>query len=371
MIRETERRAVSGFGPLGLGLAVLGLCIYGAVQAGLTGNGRLVLGSLLLAIADILLLCGLFVVNPNEGRVLQLFGSYVGTVRQPGLRWANPFYTKRRLSLRVRNFESARLKVNDTDGNPIEIASVVVWRVVDTAEASFEGLRVEQHGDAYVASDPRTGALSALSADEVVALHVYYPFRHDPPRARRSAAAFLEQIGRSPADAARFTDRLQPLPRILLEAAPQQLAHPRRRVRRQRVPFWLARDHRRHRIRRRFPGEHLLARQHLEQHNAKRPHVRATVDRFPARLLRRHIRRRPQNHSRPCRRHAQRRRVRQIQRRRRFFRQCLRQSKIQHFHLPVAGELDVRRLQIAMYDSAFVCILQRLRNLLGNRQRLV
>jgi regulator of protease activity HflC (stomatin/prohibitin superfamily) len=138
MIRETERRAVSGFGPLGLGLAILGLCIYGAVQAGMTRNGGLATWSLLVATADILLLCGLFVVNPNEGRVLQLFGSYVGTVRLPGLRWANPFYTKKRLSLRVRNFESARLKVNDTDGNPIEIASVVVWRVVDTAEASFE-----------------------------------------------------------------------------------------------------------------------------------------------------------------------------------------------------------------------------------------
>ena len=81
---------------------------------------------------------GLFVVNPNEGKVLQLFGDYVGTVKTPGLRWANPLYTKKRISLRVRNFESAQLKVNDHDGNPIEIAAVVVWRVVDTAEAVFE-----------------------------------------------------------------------------------------------------------------------------------------------------------------------------------------------------------------------------------------
>jgi regulator of protease activity HflC (stomatin/prohibitin superfamily) len=77
------------------------------------------------------------VVNPNEGRVLQLFGDYVGTVKAPGLRWASPLYTKRRISQRVRNFESARLKVNDRDGNPIEIAAVAVWRVVDTAEAVF------------------------------------------------------------------------------------------------------------------------------------------------------------------------------------------------------------------------------------------
>jgi regulator of protease activity HflC (stomatin/prohibitin superfamily) len=70
--------------------------------------------------------------------VLQLFGDYRGTVKEPGLRWANPFFTKKAISLRVRNFETGRLKVNDTDGNPVEIGAVVVWRVVDTAEASFE-----------------------------------------------------------------------------------------------------------------------------------------------------------------------------------------------------------------------------------------
>ncbi|WZP00070.1 SPFH domain-containing protein [Isosphaeraceae bacterium EP7] len=82
-------------------------------------------------------LFGLFTVNPNEAKVLQLFGNYKGTVREPGLRWINPFFTKTRISLRVRNFESERLKVNDLAGNPIEIAAVVVWRVVDTAEALF------------------------------------------------------------------------------------------------------------------------------------------------------------------------------------------------------------------------------------------
>jgi len=97
-------------------------------------------GVLLLLGGFISLFClgGLFVVNPNEARVLQLFGDYVGTVRDDGLRWANPFYTKRSVMLRVRNFESAKLKVNDHDGNPIEIAAVVVWKVVDTAEACFE-----------------------------------------------------------------------------------------------------------------------------------------------------------------------------------------------------------------------------------------
>jgi regulator of protease activity HflC (stomatin/prohibitin superfamily) len=81
---------------------------------------------------------GLLIVNPNEGQVLQLFGTYVGTLRDQGLRWVNPFTTKRQISLRVRNFETSKLKVNDLDGNPIEIAAVVVWQVVDTAEAVFQ-----------------------------------------------------------------------------------------------------------------------------------------------------------------------------------------------------------------------------------------
>ncbi|HTQ99049.1 MAG TPA: SPFH domain-containing protein [Candidatus Acidoferrum sp.] len=81
---------------------------------------------------------GFYVVQPNQGKVLTLFGRYVGTDRESGLHWANPFYSKKRVSLRVRNFESGKLKVNDANGNPIEIAAIIVWRVVDTAEAIFE-----------------------------------------------------------------------------------------------------------------------------------------------------------------------------------------------------------------------------------------
>ena len=80
---------------------------------------------------------GFFMVQPNQGAVMQLFGRYVGTVRNEGLRWANPFYSKKAVSLRIRNFESNKLKVNDLEGSPIEIAAVVVWQVVDTAEATF------------------------------------------------------------------------------------------------------------------------------------------------------------------------------------------------------------------------------------------
>ncbi len=84
------------------------------------------------------MLPGFIIVNPNEAKALQFFGNYVGTVKRPGLWWASPFFTKRTVSLRVRNFETAKLKVNDHGSNPIEIGAVVVWQVVDTAEALFE-----------------------------------------------------------------------------------------------------------------------------------------------------------------------------------------------------------------------------------------
>jgi len=93
---------------------------------------------IVLLVAAIIMLAGLFTVQPNQGVVLTLFGKYAGTVRKTGLQWANPFYSKRAISLRVRNFETSKMKVNDRDGNPIEIAAVVVWKVVDTAEAAFQ-----------------------------------------------------------------------------------------------------------------------------------------------------------------------------------------------------------------------------------------
>ncbi|MGN6092007.1 MAG: SPFH domain-containing protein [Luteibacter jiangsuensis] len=93
--------------------------------------------SIVLVPAFAFLAKGFFQVQPNQGQVMQLFGKYAGTERREGLRWTNPFYSRRPVSLRVRNFESSRLKVNDSDGNPIEIAAIVVWQVVDTAEAVF------------------------------------------------------------------------------------------------------------------------------------------------------------------------------------------------------------------------------------------
>ena len=106
-------------------------------NAGVVEIGGLVVFILVLVVL-IAGYAGLTPVNPNEARALVLFGHYAGTVREQGLQWVNPFTERRRISVRVRNFETGRLKVNDHDGNPIEIASIVVWKVTDTAEALFE-----------------------------------------------------------------------------------------------------------------------------------------------------------------------------------------------------------------------------------------
>lgn len=98
---------------------------------------RVPIGGILLLILVGVLCLGFFIVQPNTASVLQFFGRYVGVERNAGPRWANPFYTKKRVSLRIRNFESSKLKVNDLDGSPIEIAAVVVWCVHDAAEAIF------------------------------------------------------------------------------------------------------------------------------------------------------------------------------------------------------------------------------------------
>jgi regulator of protease activity HflC (stomatin/prohibitin superfamily) len=138
MIRERVRPTVSGFLVLAVVLVAILTAGFGFRRAVMSQDPWGVLAWAAVFAVALIVSKGVFVLNPNEGKVLQLFGAYRGTARTPGLRWANPFLTKRRISLRVRNFESGRLKVNDTDGNPIEIAAVVVWKVVDTAEAVFE-----------------------------------------------------------------------------------------------------------------------------------------------------------------------------------------------------------------------------------------
>jgi len=135
----------SGFVSLAIGLGLIAVGIWQLVHGLLVdrpGSVAGVLAAVLLFIAletfGVLFLAGLFTVQPNEAAILQLFGSYRGTTRSSGLRGTNPFYTRRKISLRARNLNGERLKVNDKQGNPVEIAAVVVWRVDDTAKASFD-----------------------------------------------------------------------------------------------------------------------------------------------------------------------------------------------------------------------------------------
>jgi regulator of protease activity HflC (stomatin/prohibitin superfamily) len=138
MIREQDKKVSSGYLMIVL-LTVAQLVLAYAVFAALRSFA---VGAAIAAIlaSAVVLVCwaGLFMVHPNEAKVLQLFGKYVGTTHEPGLKWANPFFQKTAVSTRVRNFESGQLKVNDSRGSPIEIAAVVVWKVFDTAEAMFE-----------------------------------------------------------------------------------------------------------------------------------------------------------------------------------------------------------------------------------------
>lgn len=138
MIRENSVKVNNGIPMLLLVFVVFVLSVALLIFAGKSGMVPLVIFAVLMKLVLLVSLAGFFMVNPNESKVLQLFGKYVGTVNDSGLRWANPFYGKKAVSLRVRNFESGQLKVNDSAGNPIEIATVVVWKVVDTAEAIFE-----------------------------------------------------------------------------------------------------------------------------------------------------------------------------------------------------------------------------------------
>ena len=138
MIKEIQRNYASGY----LALIILPVLLIANGWLFVTGvqtlNASVMVPSIIVELILIVCLAGFFMVHPNQARVLTLFGTYVGSARDTGLRWANPFYAKKAVSLRVRNFDCDTLKVNDSSGNPIEIAAVVVWKVVDSAEAVFE-----------------------------------------------------------------------------------------------------------------------------------------------------------------------------------------------------------------------------------------
>lgn len=134
MANEHVMRATSGWMMLFVLLILVIASVYGIVTIDVLW-ARIVL--ILLIVVASVCLAGLTVVNPNEASVVTLFGVYKGTIKHAGFWWVNPLTSRRKLSLRVRNFESGKLKVNERDGNPIEIAAVVVWRIIETFEAAF------------------------------------------------------------------------------------------------------------------------------------------------------------------------------------------------------------------------------------------
>jgi regulator of protease activity HflC (stomatin/prohibitin superfamily) len=149
---EIETKASSGYPYLFLTILIFVLSVTSfiltVINSSLSGIliGFLVITGIVLAVAFIFFCFGFFMLTPNQACVLNLFGTYKGTVKASGFKWVNPFYTKRKISLRSRNLNGEKLKVNDKIGNPIEIAAVIVWKVADTYRASFD---VENY-DSYV-----------------------------------------------------------------------------------------------------------------------------------------------------------------------------------------------------------------------------
>ena len=145
MTREFLRKAAPGLPILFILLAAVAGAAW-LIYSGIVNQtlGFAVAGGAVILVV-VFMFAGLFTVEPNEAKVLQLFGTYKGTVRQQGLFFANPFFSKKRITLRARNFETTRLKVNDKHSNPVEIAAIVVWRVIDSAEALFEVENVETY----------------------------------------------------------------------------------------------------------------------------------------------------------------------------------------------------------------------------------
>lgn len=180
-MKENPIRSIPGI-PFLLALIVLLILESLALIAGARLGPVVALPLGLALIATAFSLLGFYMVEPNQAAVITLFGKYVGTVKDTGLRWNNPFFAKRKVSLRVRNFESGRLKVNEADGSPIEIAAVVVWRVVDSAEAVFNVDDYESY--VHVQSE---AALRAMATS--------YPYdqHHEGQVALRSHAAEISQ----------------------------------------------------------------------------------------------------------------------------------------------------------------------------------
>lgn len=136
-MKEQPIRSLPGIPMLLALLLATGVGIYLAIGGIQAAQFTQIAGGGLLALVAFVCLFGLYMVEPNQSAVVSLFGKYVGTVKENGLRWNNPFFGKKKVSLRVRNFESGKLKVNELDGSPIEIAAIIVWQVIDSAEAVY------------------------------------------------------------------------------------------------------------------------------------------------------------------------------------------------------------------------------------------
>ena len=136
-MKETPISSLPGIPMLLALLAAIAAGAWFAITGIQAGSAVQLVAGLLLAFVALFCLFGLYMVEPNQSAVISLFGKYVGTVKENGLRWNNPFFSKKKVSQRVRNFESGKLKVNELDGSPIEIAAVIVWQVVDSAEAVY------------------------------------------------------------------------------------------------------------------------------------------------------------------------------------------------------------------------------------------
>ncbi len=206
MVHEVEARSGSGYFLLVVLLALQVLTVGAAIFM----PGAIKIVAILAAVIVLICWFGFYMVQPNQGKVLQLFGQYAGTDRNNGLRWANPLYSKKSVSLRVRNFESGRLKVNDANGNPIEIAAVIVWRVVDTAEAVFE---VDDYEN-YVTIQSEA-ALRNLATS--------YPYEHDAEDERLSLRSDSNAIALKLKN--EVQDRLQKAGVDVLEARLSHLAY--------------------------------------------------------------------------------------------------------------------------------------------------
>jgi len=209
MIREVEYRSANGLLTLLALLLGIGFSIVALVHAIRYNYPPFGITAIVLIPVFAFCLIGLFIVNPNQGKVITLFGRYKGTEKRPGLWWANPFTIRKRISLRVRNFETAKLKVNDANSNPIEIAAIVVWKVVETAEASFEVDSYEQYVHVQSESAVRT-------------LATHYPYdAHDDDQTALST--HLDEVSARLAEA--LKDRLVKAGVEVIEARISHLAY--------------------------------------------------------------------------------------------------------------------------------------------------